>query len=337
MEARCHLFVGLLLMSYAAQLPDDNSLYSLLGVDPSASQNDIKRAFRRIARQLPPEAMSDGQLTQAYAILADPVRRRQYDAERAFAVERHIEDLELFRPSFLNGSVYVSNNRHLYRPFLTATASNGFRPSMRRPMYQRAVAASLMAQDLLRLGLGNRRSTSLEVDVSLEELYKGTTRAIDVEVSRFSPTAIQPRMQRVTINLTIPPGTLPGAEFRFPGQGDQIGANQPYNDIIMVVRAAEHPDYKLVDDSDVHTTVSIPLSIALAGGSISVKGLDGSPITVRLNSITRQGDLHVVHGKGFPIRDLDGQRGNLVIYFDIVFPSSLTERQKRQLRRILGN
>ncbi len=80
----------------------------------------------------------------------------------------------------------------------------------------------------------------------------------------------------------------------------------------------------------------VPLVTALSGGSITLKHLDGHPVTVPIRSVTQPGQVVVVSGEGMPVSKKPGQKGDLIVKCDVTFPSSLTETQRQEIKRVLA-
>ncbi|PNH06071.1 DnaJ subfamily B member 4 [Tetrabaena socialis] len=129
----------------------------------------------------------------------------------------------------------------------------------------------------------------------------------------------------------------PAFEITFPGKGDEH-PDRPPDDLAFIIRQQPHPTFTR-DGNDLTTTVRLPLLTALSGGAVSVPTLDGRRVPLALGEgVVTPGSERVVRGEGMPISKgpLAGQKGDLRIKFEVVFPASLTPAQKERVRAALA-
>lgn len=136
------------------------------------------------------------------------------------------------------------------------------------------------------------------------------------------------------MKIDIKPGWKNGTKITFPEKGNQEPGRTP-GDLIFVVDEKPNAIFKR-DGNDLIVNQKITLLEALTGRTLDLITLDGRNISVPLKGITRPSHEMVIPNEGMPISKEPGKKGNLRIKFDVKFPSSLTEEQKFDLKRVLG-
>lgn len=172
--------------------------------------------------------------------------------------------------------------------------------------------------------------------VSLQELYNGTTKRLKVGRRMLNGTT-----EEKVLEIQIHPGWKSGTKIRFPKAGNETSYGDA-QDIVFVVEEKPHPVFRR-DGNDLIAKVDIPLVEALTGapgnGKKPVDLLDGRRLQVPVPSgIVQPNQRSVVSGQGMPIRK-DGQvqrKGDLIVEWNVVFPTSLTQSQKEGLQKILS-
>lgn len=169
---------------------------------------------------------------------------------------------------------------------------------------------------------------------TLEDLYNGTTKRLKVTRHlRDGATGKSVATDKV-ITINVKPGWKPGTKIRFPNEGDELpdGTTQ---DIEFVVEEKPHPVFKREGD-DLHMSIDLNLSEALTGFQKSIKTLDGRNLSVsNANTVVQPGQESRVRGEGMP-NSKTGKKGDLVIKYNVKFPTQLTPAQKESLKKVLG-
>jgi curved DNA-binding protein len=298
--------------------------YKILGVSKTASEKEIKAAYRRLAKKHHPDINPGNkeaearfkEIGEAYDVLSDKEKRKRYDTlgenwqshgQRPQGwpggqggVRIDFEDLggaggfsEFFRTFFGGGGGAGFGGGR------TGFGGAGF-PGEEIPEATDAEA---------------------EVDLTLDEVLKGTTREVALAGSK----------RRVEVK--IPPGVRDGSRVRVAGEGGP-GASGRKGDLYLRVRVASNPSFERRGD-DLQTTIRVSLTAAVLGGEAQVPTLDGA-VGIKIPPGTPAGQVFRLRGHGLPRLGEKGVRGDLMATLAVDLPRSLTDRQKElfeELRR----
>lgn len=285
--------------------------YEILGVERSASQDEIKRAYRRLARQYHPDrnpgnAAAEEKfkgINEAYEVLSDAEKRSEYDAvtnrsgfrDWRQRVGRGTSGFEDIFEEFFGGYGGASTNRT--RSTSTRTTST------------QAPTESVDIEQ--------------PVDVTLREAYSGTTRLITLNVEQFE--------------VTIPPGVQTGSKVRVRGKGKRR-SDGVRGDLYLRVNVLDDPKFKR-EGSDLVIDVPVDLYTAVLGGEARVPTLDGAVI-LTIPPGTSGGQRLRLRGKGMPHLKNPDRYGDLYAEIEVRVPKGLTPRERElfeQLRRMRDN
>ena len=290
--------------------------YKILGVAKNASEKEIKGAYRKLARKHHPDVNPGNkeaearfkEINEAYEVLGDKEKRKRYDELGANwdafgrgagpgrgwpgGVRVEYEDLggaggfsDFFRTFFGGGLGGFGGFGGGGEEFAPATDAEG------------------------------------EVELTLAEVFRGTTREVAVGGSK----------RRVEVK--IPAGVREGSRVRVAGEGGK-GAGGRRGDLYLRVRIAPDPTFERKGD-DLQTTVHVPLTSAVLGGEAQVRTLEG-PVGIRIPAGTPVGQVFRLRGHGLPKLGARGERGDMLATLAVDLPRRLTDRQKElfeELRR----
>ncbi|KFK38278.1 hypothetical protein AALP_AA3G093400 [Arabis alpina] len=327
--------------------------YKVLEVDRSAKDDDLKKAYRKLAMKWHPDKNPNNkkaaeakfkQISEAYDVLSDPQKRAIYDqyGEEGLNSQAPPPGPNGF-PGQEGGPSFRFNGRSaddifseffgFPKPFggdsRGAGPSGGFRfPEDVFSSYRSGVGEASNAPP--------RKSAPIErqLPCSLEDLYKGITKKMkisrDVLDSSGRPTTVEE-----ILTIEIKPGWKKGTKITFPEKGNEQRGIIP-SDLVFIVDEKPHAVFKR-DGNDLVITQKIPLVEALTGYTVQVATLDGRTITVPVNNVISPSYEEVVKGEGMPIPKDPSKKGNLRIKFNVKFPSRLTTEQKTGIKRMFSS
>jgi curved DNA-binding protein len=308
--------------------------YETLGVSKTASEDEIKSAFRKLARKYHPDVAKDKkeaeekfkQINEAYEVLSDPEKRRKYDQ-----LGENWNQPGGFQPppqwgggqpgggyhwgGGENGGVEFEFGGTGFSDFFEAFFGGGRGRSAFGGFGQRGTMAE--------------RGSDVEADimVTLEEALHGSTRQVSLRRAGSKKTE--------TYQVKIPRGVREGQRIRLAGQGEAGERGGKSGDLFLRVRLARHPDFS-VEGSDLVHEVKIAPWQAVLGDQIIVPTLEGNA-RLKLPPGTQGGQRFRLRGRGLP--GVSGQRGDLYVVVQIAVPKKLSERERElwdQLAQLHG-
>lgn len=340
--------------------------YGILGVDKKASQDDIKKAYRRAALKWHPDKNQENReeaeakfkdIAEAYDVLSDPEKKTIYDQygeeglkggppggssdaassggpPGGFRYQFSGDPNELFA-RFFKDSFQRSSSFGEGSPFedmfggMFGQGMGGMGGMGGMPgMGGMGGMPGMSGRGGMTQG---SRPAQFELQCSLEELYNGATKKM--KVKRSSSTLS--RDAEAVLEIKVKPGWKAGTKVTFPGEGDEIGSSGKAQDVVFVVREKRHSVFTREGSNLLHHR-QIPLVDALTGFKVDVKMLDSSERILRVNvrDMVSPNYTKVVKGEGMPSKSA-AEKGDLIITFDIIYPKALSEDQKEKLKTIL--
>lgn len=296
--------------------------YEILGVDRNVSDDDLKKAYRKLARQHHPDLhVGDQQkksaeekfkeINEAYEVLSNEEKRKEYDELGAQWEQYARQGQTREQAGAARSGTYGAGRM---RPEDLEDLFGGASPfSDFYSTYWGGEAPHARAQE-------PRRGSDLEhpLDVTLEEAAHGGTRRLRLEGADGQVRAIE---------VTIPPGVRDGTRIRVAGQGAEGRNGGPRGDLYLVVEVAAHPDFERRGD-DLYTTVQAPLTAMLLGGEVPVRTLD-KRVLLKIPEATADGKTFRLRGQGMPKLNHPDERGDLYAEVHAQMPGRLTEEQRR--------
>jgi curved DNA-binding protein len=288
--------------------------YKVLGVDKNASQDDIRKAYRKLARKHHPDLNPNEkeahkkfqQINEANEVLSDPEKRKKYDQ---YGKDwQHAEQFEHTRQSqqqrsqgFEGGSFSGDFADSGFSDFFTSMFGNmgggGFRQRQAR----------FRGEDY-----------HAELQLNLSDVYKTHQQVLTVNGKN--------------IRITIPAGVENGQQIKIKGYGGEGINGGPSGDLFITFHVINNTKFKR-KGNDLYADVDLDLYTAVLGGDVTVDALEGK-VKLPVKPETQNGTKVRLKGKGFPVYKKEAEFGDLIITFQIKIPTNLTARQKELFEQL---
>jgi curved DNA-binding protein len=300
--------------------------YKILGVDKKASEKEIKRAFRRLARKHHPDVNPGDaraeerfkEINEAHEVLSDPEKRQKYDllgADWARHQQRGGGEYNWGRWTTGRPGVHVQYGmpEDLQDLFGGQGGFSDFFSQIFGGMGASPGAGSYQRQIRQR-----GQDFEQQVEITLLEAYSGTTRILQMEDQR--------------LEVKIPAGAKTGTRVRMSGHGGQgVGGAQP-GDLFLRVRVLPDPRFER-KESDLHTTVPVDLYTMVLGGEVRVPTMTGE-VVLTIPAGTQSGRTFRLRGKGMPRLRQPDQHGEIYAKVDVRLPTRLTPQQQELFEQL---
>jgi curved DNA-binding protein len=301
--------------------------YQILGVAPDADEKAIRQAFRKLARQYHPDVNPGDKaaeeqfkaINEANQVLSDPEQRKKYDALRT-QYQRWQQGGR--RPQDFNWQDWsASPGEGVYEHYGAYDDLDDLfgGESPFSDFFTTIFGGARRARGAERPSRPRRgRDREVEVEVTLEEALRGTTRSIQIGDRR--------------IEAKIPPGVYTGARVRLAGQGESGQQGGPAGDLYLHIRVAPHATFERSGD-DLFMEVPVDIYTAALGGEVRVPTLDGA-VMLKIPPQTQSGRTFRLRRKGMPRLEDPNTRGDLYARVRLVLPEPLTERELQTFREL---
>lgn len=178
-----------------------------------------------------------------------------------------------------------------------------------------------------------------ELEVTLEELFTGTTKTLNITRTRLVKSneeghVSRTRTEEKLLKIDIKKGWKDGTKLTFEGEGDE-GVDVAAGSIVVFIRERAHSKFKR-SGKDLYLMVDVPLREALCGGAVDVATIDDRLLQIKYDGVMQPGATRVFVGEGMPIAKSPKERGNLIITFEVLLPSELSKEQRSVLWATLG-
>ncbi len=308
---------------------DYKDYYKILGVSRNATEKEIRRAYRKLARQYHPDVNPDNkeaeekfkEINEANEVLSDPEKRKKYDelsdyyqqyghwpgaagpedagARAGGQYQYRTMNEEDLRDIFGNQSPFSDFFETFFSSAFSPDMGGSTRTARRR---QRATAG---------------RDVESPVEVTLAEAYKGATRVFELT---------EPDGKTRRLEVKIPAGVDNGSRIRIAGQGTQGTAGR--GDLYLVVQMLQHPQFTR-EGTTLRTKIDVPLAVAVLGGEAQVPTPEGRRLMLRIPAGTANGKAFRLRGQGMPRLGHPDDRGDLYAEVSVTLPTHLNEEQRR--------
>jgi curved DNA-binding protein len=290
--------------------------YQTLGINKTASEKDIKTAYRKLARKYHPDLNPNDaeahkkfqQLNEANEVLSDPEKRKKYDKygenwQHGEEYEKYAQQQQQSRPQ----GTYSGGQGGGFEGF-EGYGSDDFSDFFQSMFGQRGGGPARGGQPKYR-----GQDYNAELRLGLKESAETHKQTLTVNGKN--------------IRITIPAGVENGQTIKIAGHGGPGMNGGPSGDLYLAFVVADDPRFKR-NGSDLYATAKLDLYAAVLGGEVTVDTLNGK-VKIKVKPETQNGTKVKLKGKGLPIYKKEGQFGDLYITYDIQIPVSLTEKEKK--------
>lgn len=294
---------------------DYKNYYSVLGVGKKATQEEIKKAYRKLAVKYHPDKNEGNktaeekfkEISEAYDVLGDADKRKQYDNLGANWKQYQ-------NAGYGEGPFSGNTSRKAYK---TGTNSGHFDPSGFSDFFESFFGRGRRGPFATHDFDFTPSDLTGEIAISLEEAYHGTERIVDLGGEK--------------IKVKIKPGAYDGLTLRAKGKGQKSPGGKA-GDLHLNIKVLDHPVFERRGD-DLHMEAHVDLFTALLGGKQEVTTLGGK-MNITLQEGTANGKLVRLKGKGMPVYGKPGQHGDLYIKLLVKLPEHLTAHQRQLLQKL---
>ena len=285
--------------------------YQTLGISKTASQDEIKSAYRKLARKLHPDLNPNDkdahkkfqQINEANEVLSDPEKRKKYDTYgenwqhgEEYAKARKAQPQQDFGGGFSGYTYSGGDEDDSFSDFFSSMFGDGGKRGRGG-----GSNVKFRGQDF-----------NAELHLNLSDVYKTHQQTLTVNGKN--------------IRITIPAGVEDGQQIKLKGHGGPGVNSGPAGDLYITFVIKNNTQFKR-SGNDLYTTIEIDLYTAVLGGEITIDTLSGK-IKLKVKPETQNGIKIRLKDKGFPVYKKDGQFGDLYVTYSVKIPTDLTEQQK---------
>lgn len=292
--------------------------YNILGVNKGASQDDIKKAYKKLARKYHPDLNPNDpdahrkfqEINEANEVLSDPEKRKKYDQ---------------YGENWKHADQYEAQQQQ-YGQYQNGGFGGG------GGSYWSASDDGSGFSDFFESMFGGRGGRS---GGGGSHMFRGQD--YNASLSLSLADAAKTHKQVITVNgknlrITVPAGIADGQTIKLKGQGGPGVNGGPAGDLYITFAITDGGRFKRVGD-DLYVTVPLNMYTAILGGEQIVETMD-SKVKLKVSPGTQNNTKVRLKGKGFPIYKKEGQFGDLIVTYTIEIPTNLTDKQKELFREI---
>jgi DnaJ-class molecular chaperone len=307
--------------------------YATLGVSKTATDKEIKQAFRKLARKHHPDVNPGDkaaeskfkEINEAYEVLGDPAKRKKYDelganwrayeqAERAggpnpFAGQWNVNvggGQGGFRTMTQEEMEEMFGDQNPFSDFFTTFFGGGFGGGETSARGARGRGRSRPGRDV-----------EHEIELSLEDAYHGSTRRLSLKHDGHART----------VDVRIPAGVGDGSRVRITGEGESGTGGATAGDLYLRVRLAPHPLFER-KGRDLYVKVPLPVTTAVLGGEVEVPTIAGKTVRLRIPALTQNGQVFRLKGYGMPAVSKNDNKGDAYARVEVQLPAHLTPEER---------
>lgn len=318
--------------------------YKIMGVDKKASEKEIKKAYRKLARKYHPDVNSGNkeaeqkfkEINEANEILSDPEKRKKYDELGAnwkyYDQWKQAGGQTSGQPFDWGQYGYNSGaggSRYEYRTMTEEDLGDLFGNSgpFSGFSYNFFGGSEPGSKRQYKNSPRPHRGQDMEqpVEVSLEEAFHGTTRVLQMRDASGKISQLQ---------ATIPAGVQDGSRVRLAGKGTPGIGGGPAGDLYLVVQVFPHNQFERKGD-DLHLKLTVPLTTAILGGEVQVPSLNGNgKVMLTIPPETQNGRSFRLKGRGMPKLQKPDQKGDLYAEVKVILPQQLSAKEQELFKEL---
>lgn len=294
--------------------------YKTLGISKSASEKDLKQAYRRLARLHHPDVNPGNkqaeakfkEVNEAYEVLSDKEKRKKYDA-----YGDKWQHADQFAHQGAQPFWQDASGREGSTTFDFSDVPYGEEQDPMGTIFERYFGGRATSERGPSRRAARGQDLEVQVEVSLEEAYHGTTRILELPGPMGS-------MRRLEVK--IPKGAYTGSRVRIAGEGRPGMGRGTKGDLYLLITVKPHEAYQRKGD-DLYMNLEVPLTTAILGGEAEVSALSGK-VMLKIPPETQNGKTFKLSGKGIPHLG-DSHSGDLYAAIKVVLPTGLTPGEKQ--------
>ncbi|ESO00553.1 hypothetical protein HELRODRAFT_82787 [Helobdella robusta] len=308
--------------------------YRILEIAPNSTDADINKAFRKLALRYHSKKRSAGDeiaaekfflICEAYDVLSDECKRATYDQFGEEGLKRGVPTGSQGSGAWTQGYSFHGDVKRVFREFF-----GGDNPY--KEYYDRIDGDLSMGFGGLK-GIGAKKQDPPDEKIlwlDLSEVFHGCTKKMKIMKKVLNKDERTTSVQEKILTITVKRGWKEGTRITFPQEGDQSPNNIPA-DVIFILRDKPHPNYRR-EGYDLIYTTPITLHHALTGTTLDINTVDDRILHIPLTDIIKPGYTRTVIGEGMPLPNDPSKKGDMIIHFNIEFPTSLSSEKKQLIR-----
>jgi len=292
--------------------------YKMLGVNKNASDEEIKKAYRKLAMKYHPDhAKGDKSaeekfksISEAYAVLSDKEKRHQYDTFGSTGFQQKYSQEDIFKGfDFSN----IFNDLGFGNAFSFGGGKGGTRFSFGggSPFGSQSRQSQMKGADLV-----------YEIPLSLKEIASGTSKTI----------SFQHKGKSENLTVKIPKGMITGKKVRISGKGESSPYGGDPGDLYIKSKIIDDPVF-ITDEYDLHINREIKLTEAILGTNISIPTIEGSDLNLKIPQGTKHKTKMRLGGMGIPVMH-DKGKGDLYVTIHVNMPCNISPEQEKLIKKL---